>query len=227
MDIKGKKLLLLGDSIMNGSGNNEYGVGEYLVKDYGVKLYKYCQGGARVGYFEGKNWMVEQVRRSIHDKVDPDIIIFDGFTNDCHTNPPESECDVPLGEMSEGFEGFDIFAVSKDNTTFSNCFENIAAALKKYYPNARCLFIRPHRMVSRGEKCQVEYGERAIAICRKWGIPVCDLYKDCDFDTFREEDRDKYTNDSYGWGRGDGTHPNARGYEERYMPVIEKSISKL
>ena len=64
-DLKGKKLLVFGDSIINGSGNNNFGVGEYLERDYGVKLYKYCIGGARVGFVEGKSWVVEQVRKII------------------------------------------------------------------------------------------------------------------------------------------------------------------
>ena len=219
-DLKGKKLLVFGDSIINGSGNNNFGVGEYLERDYGVKLYKYCIGGARVGFVEGKSWVVEQVRKIIDDGVQPDIILFDGFTNDCLG-------DVPLGEMSSGFDNFDIFKVGKENTNFSNCFENVLSALKKYLPNAKAMFIRPHRMGRRGEKEQILYGERAVELCKKWGVAVCDLYELSGLDTFLPEHRDKYTNDSYGLGMGDCTPPNAAGYEEKYMPVIEKAIKNL
>ena len=52
----GKNLLLLGDSIMYGSGNGGVGVGEYLSADLGFNLIKYCVGGARVGYREGKSY---------------------------------------------------------------------------------------------------------------------------------------------------------------------------
>ena len=225
--LKNKNLLLLGDSIMFGSGNNGVGVGEYLEKDYGINLFKYCVGGARVGYREGKDWVVEQVRRSVNDGVEADLIVFDGFTNDCHTTLTGYDCDVPLGEISNGFEGFDIFKVSKENTNFSNCFENVVAALKKYYPSAKILFVRPHRMGRRGEQVQIEYGERAVQICRKWGIAVCDLYKESGLDTFLPEHRDLYTNDSYGWGTGDCTHPNAEGYRKFYMPLIERTLEDL
>lgn len=226
-DLTNKKVLVLGDSIMNGSGNHSFGVGEYLQKDYSITLYKYCVGGARVGFFAGKNWVVEQVRKAVTAGVKPDLIIFNGFTNDCHQQEAGGPCDVPLGEIKEGFDPVEIFEVQKDNTNFSDCFQSVAAALKKYFPDSKYLFVRPHRMGKRGEKEQVLYGERAIELCKKWGIAVCDLYKDCEMDTFKPEDRDKYTNDSYGWGTGDCTHPNARGYEEKYMPVIEKAIKAL
>ena len=224
-DLKNKKVLVFGDSIMNGSGNFEYGVGEFLQRDYGITLYKYCVGGARVGYKEGKSWVVEQVRQAIADGVKPDLILFNGFTNDCHQANMIGACDIPLGEIKS--EVTDLFDVKKENTNFSDCFQSVVKALKEHFPNSKYLFVRPHRMGKRGEKEQIIYGERAVELCKKWEIPVCDLYRDCDLDTFRPEDRDKYTFDSYNWGTGDCTHPNDRGYEEKYMPVIEEAIKNL
>lgn len=225
-EFKGLDFLVFGDSIMYGSGNCGFGVGEYLKKDLGANVKKYCIGGARTGYFEGKSWIVDQVKDAIFAGVRVDYIVFNGFTNDC-CKTDKINCDVPLGEASEGFDGFDIFKVKKENTTFSNCFENIVCALKKYFPEAKLLFVRPHRMGRREEGVQIEYGERAVEICKKWGVPVCDLYKESGLDTFLEEHRDLYTCDSYGWGHGDCTHPNALGYEKFYMPLIEKALKAL
>ena len=225
-DFVGKSLLVFGDSIMYGSGNGGIGVGEYLEKDLGFKLTKYCVGGARVGYYEGKNWMVEQVREAVNDNPAADYIVFDGFTNDCYKTDGINY-DVPLGDLSQGFEGFDIFAVEKENTTFSYCFENIVAALKRYFPQAKLLFVRPHNMGRRGEEIQRVYGDRAVEICKKWNVPVADVYKDTDLNTFLADHRDKYTADTYNWGRGDSTHPNDLGYREKYMPLIESAIKKL
>ena len=224
-DFSGKTLLVLGDSIMYGSGNGGKGVGEYLGERFGFILKKYCVGGARVGYYEGKNWLVEQVRSAILDGISPDYIIFDGFTNDCNMTDGKS-CDVPLGEISPGFEKFDIFLVKKENSTFSYCFECIIHALKKYFREAAPLFVRPHKMGRRDAKMQLIYGERAVEICKKWGVAVADIYKDGGLDTFVGEQRDKYTNDTYGWGMGDCTHPNAAGYIEKYLPVIEAALIK-
>ncbi len=221
--LNGKKLLVFGDSIMYGSGNGGFGVGEYLERDYGVKLKKYCVGGARVGYYEGKNWIIEQVRQSVENGDDADCVIFDGFTNDCYKTDGVNY-DVPLGEMSDGFDNFDIFAVSKQNTTFSNCFENVLAAFKKYFPQAKVVFVRPHNMGRREEEIQRVYGERAARLCKKWGVTVADVYSESGLNTFNPEDRDKYTFDSYGWGRGDCTHPNDLGYREKYLPIIIKAL---
>lgn len=225
-DLSGKTCLLFGDSIMYGSGNGGFGVGEYLNKDLRLSIKKYCVGGARTGYYEGKNWLVQQVRDAITAGETADYIVFDGFTNDCYKTDGV-KCDVPLGEMTAGFDGFDIFAVEKENSAFSDCFENIVCAFKKYFPDAKILFVRPHNMGRRGEEIQKIYGERAAAICEKWGVAVADIYRESDMNTFLPDHRDAYTTDTYNWGRGDCTHPNARGYEEKYMPLIEKALEEL
>lgn len=221
-----KSLLVFGDSIINGSGNDNFGIGEYLAQSYGFKLYKYCVGGARTGYNEGKSWIVEQVKKAVLDGLNPDYIVFNGFTNDCNMTDGIN-CDVPLGEISSGFDGLDIFAVKKEGSSFSNCFENILHALKTYFPCAKCLFVRPHKMGRRDGRAQVLYGCRAVELCKKWKIEVADIYEESDLDTFNPSDRDKYTADTYGLGRGDCTHPNALGYEEKYMPIIIKHINRL
>lgn len=225
-NFKGKTLLVFGDSIMYGSGNNGMGIGEYLSHDLGFSLEKYCIGGARVGYYPGKNWVVGQVRSAVRDGISADYIVFDGFTNDCNMTDGRN-CDVPLGEITDGYEKFDIFAVKEERTTFTNCFENIAHAFRKYFPRAKLLFVRPHNMGRRDDYFQRLYGERALELCKKWGIAVADIYSNSDLNTFDPDMRDKYTNDSYGWGRGDATHPNSFGYTEKYMPIIEEVIKTL
>ncbi len=224
-EFSGKKLLIFGDSIMYGSGNGGYGVGEYLANRFGFSLAKYCVGGARVGRQEGKSWIVEQVRSAIERGEKPHLIVFDGFTNDCNMTDGAT-CDVPLGGEHNPTV-CDVFGVSEVNTNFTDCFESIAASLIKYFKDSKVLFVRSHKMGRRGAEVQKVYGERAVSICKKYNISVADIYNDGGLDTFDEALRDKYTNDSYGWGRGDCTHPNADGYEKFYMPVIEEAVLKL
>ena len=226
MDYKDKTLLIFGDSIMNGSGNNDYGVGEYLSEMLGFKLLKYTVGGARVGFVQGKSWEVEQVKTIIADKVQPDYIVFDGFTNDCHTNDKNPEPDVPLGEMPKGYNAKPLDEVTKSDD-FSTCFDAIISALMSNFPQAKILFIRPHNMGRRDDFLQRQYGERALAICEKWGVPYVDLYSESGMNTFIPAHRDLYTCDSYGWGTGDCTHPNALGYKLKYMPLIVAKIKTL
>ena len=152
--------------------------------------------------------------------------MLDGFTNDC-CRSSDGVHDVPLGEIAEGYECFDIFAVEKNDTNFSNCLENVFAALKKYYPQAKILFVRPHKMGKRDKTSQKIYGERAVEICRKWSVEVADIYSESALDTFLTEHRDAYTFDSYNQGFGDCTHPNAECYKKFYMPIIERKIKEL
>ncbi len=226
MEYTGKKLLVLGDSIAFGSGNGGFGVGEYLARDLGFDVVKYAVGGARVGFKQGKNWLVGQVRSVLADGVCPDYIIFDGFTNDCNISEGATLPDVPLGEISEGYEDFDISKITEKDT-FSRCFEEIVYTLMTAFPKAKILFFRPHNLGRRDDKLQKLYGERALEICRKWGVPYVDLYSECGMNTFLPLHRDMFTCDSYGWGRGDCTHPNSQGYELKYMPLIEAKIKTL
>lgn len=227
VDLSNKSVMILGDSIMNGSGNHDFGVGEYLVQDFGMTLFKYCVGGARVGYKEGKNWVIEQVRLAIHSGNKPDYILFNGFTNDCYRADSTCQPDVPLGEISQGYDPENIFEIGTQNTTFSGCFESIVYALMTHFPQAKILFIRPHNMGRREDALQRLYGERALSICQKWGIPYVDLYRESGMNTFLPEHRDLFTADTYGWGKGDCTHPNALGYQLKYMPLIKAKLLQL
>lgn len=217
----GKTLAVFGDSIMYGSGNGGTGVGEYLSRSFGWKLLKYCVGGARVGYQSGKSWLIAQIRQAIADKIQPDYIVFDGFTNDCNMGDGKT-CDVAIGEISE--ELTDIFAITPDAAPFTRCFRSAVAAFKEYFPAAKILFVRPHKMGRRDGEAQKIYGDRAAEICAANGIAVADIYGESGLDTFSAEHRDLYTADTYGQGRGDCTHPNALGYEKFYMPIISEKL---
>lgn len=226
MDYSDKLLAVFGDSIANGSGNNDFGVGEYLQKDLGFQLKKYAVGGARVGYKQGKNWLIEQVKIALNEGIQPDYIVFNGFTNDCNVSEGATEPDVPLGEIMAGYDGFDIDKVTRQDT-FSYCFETVIYTFMTRFPKAKILFFRPHNMGRRDDELQKQYGERALTLCKKWGVAFVDLYSESGLNTFLPNHRDLFTNDSYGWGRGDCTHPNALGYELKYMPLIEAKIKTL
>lgn len=221
-DWSGKRLAVFGDSIMFGSGNHGVGVGEFLRDKYGFGLYKYCIGGARVGYYEGKSWMVDQVKQAVKDGIRPDIILFDGFTNDCYKTDGE-HFDVPLGKRGGAKPLEEI--TKADN--FSVCFESIVKAFSDIFPGAAVVFVRPHRMGRREDGAQRDYGDRAAEICRDYGVTVADIYGKSGLDTFDPSMRDAFTCDSYGWGRGDATHPNEEGYRRFYLPILCEEIEKI
>lgn len=220
--LSGKRLAVFGDSIMFGSGNNGVGVGEFLRDLYGFELIKYCVGGARTGYQEGKSWIVDQVRQAVKEGIQPDFILFDGFTNDCYKTDGE-HFDVPLGER----RGAKTLGEITHTDDFSVCFESIVKAFCDLFPHAAIIFVRPHRMGRREDAAQRDYGERAVEICRDYGITVADIYGKSGLDTFDPVLRDGYTCDSYGWGRGDATHPNEEGYRRFYLPILCREIDRI
>ena len=226
-DLKGKRVLVFGDSIMFGSGNNGFGVGEFLAADLGMVCVKYAVGGARVGFVEGKSWLAEQIASAVEAGEQADYIVFDGFTNDCNISEGSTLPDVPLGEIPAGYPPTEVASLKKEGSTFSECFQSVIYTLLLRFPKAKLLFIRPHNMGRRDDKLQKLYGERAIEICEKWGVPYVDLYKFSSLNTFMPLHRDMFTCDSYGWGRGDCTHPNAEGYRLKYMPLIESAIKLI
>ena len=226
-DLKGKTVMVFGDSIMYGSGNGGFGVGEYLERDLGMKCVKYAVGGARVGYVEGKNWLPGQIIRALRDGAEADYIVFDGFTNDCNISEGAAECDVPLGEPADGYDCPEVTGLKREGGTFAESFQSVLYTLLLRFPEAKILFIRPHNMGRRGDAEQKRYGELALSLCRKWGVPYVDLYGNSGMNTFIPLHRDLFTCDSYGWGRGDCTHPNAAGYELKYMPLIESALKAL
>lgn len=118
-NLSGKKVLVFGDSIMYGSGNGGFGVGEYLEKDLKMVCKKYAVGGARVGYKAGKSWVPEQVAKAIEEGAEADYIIFDGFTNDCNISEGATEPDVPLGEILPGYEFPEAGELKKEGSTFA------------------------------------------------------------------------------------------------------------
>ena len=65
------------------------------------------------------------------------------------------------------------------------------------------------------------YYPKMIEMLNKWGIPYCDLYKNCPPLYFIPYLKTNYTK------KGDGWHPNELGYMCFYVPKIETFIKSL
>lgn len=163
-DLKGKKVLVFGDSIMYGSGNGGFGVGEYLERDLGMVCKKYAVGGARVGFRAGKSWVPEQIMKALDEGAEADYIIFDGFTNDCNISEGAAGPDVPLGAVTSDssrrpYECPTVYELKREGSTFAECFQSVIYTLLLRFPKAKILFIRPHNMGRRDDDLQRQYGE--------------------------------------------------------------------
>lgn len=215
IDLSNKFIVGFGDSIMRGDGNNHVGIPDIISNMYKCSFKNYAKGGATICVVDDNtNNVVNQFNTLSNDISRADIILVNGLANDAYNL-------TTIGTITEGYD--EIF----DTHTFCGAFEWIIKTLVTKYNKSSHIYIRVHKMKSRTVQAQETYGNLAIQICKKWGIPIVDLYEDCSLNTWIPSLCLKYTYDSYGTGLGDGTHPNELGYKHYYIPRIVAKINDL
>src|SRR5699024_1755390 len=125
-----------------------------------------------------------------------------------------------IGEISDGYD------LPEEVNTFSGAFEELIYKIRNEWIDSKIVYVRVHNMSSRDDR-QVLFGERAIEICRKWSIPVVDIFNEGQLNTHIDEMKRIYTVDTYETGEGDGTHPNTEGYRKFYVPLIESKLKSV
>lgn len=86
-----------------------------------------------------------------------------------------------------------------------------------------------HKLGSRDNDVQEKLRAIELAICRKYGVAVADVYGQTDLDTNDVNKKNDYTFDSLGanglpGNNGSGTHPNLKAIEEFYVPVVTEAL---
>lgn len=213
----GKVIYNFGDSIAAGAGNSNVGYGDLIAQKYGVLCVDYSQSGATLSKVNG------QSMGCILDHIDgssatlPDVILLEGASNDY------SEARV-TGTMSDKYD----FAGTYDVTTFAGAMETAIYKLMTKYPGVPIIWVYSHQQDSRHSKTvgevTVDYGDMhdlSLTICKKWGVPVADMFEAGGMNTNFAYHKTNYT------GSGDGTHPNADGYNKYYVPKISAKISDV
>ncbi len=209
MELKGKIIDFLGDSITEGRGV------ENLCNRYDNRLkemlglsavYNYGIGGTRIAYQSAPSEM------PVHDlyfcgrayKLNPDadvIVVYGGVNDWIHG-------DAPIGEIGD-----------TTPTTFCGAVEFLMTLLETLYPNAQLAFVTPahacynglsdkvasSRPVKRADALPlVEYVKIIEKTADKHGIPVLNFYEKLGIDPNNEEQRAEYTID--------GLHFNDKGH---------------
>lgn len=218
--LNGKVIMSFGDSIMAGDGNSGVGIADIIGTRHNMTVKDFSLGGATITYVPdastARKNITSQVTEAISSVVDaPDYIIFDGLTNDINGGAVQ-----PLGEVSEGYGS------EFDNTTFCGAFEHIVRTLKTSYPSSKLAYVHVHHMASRNLNNQNIFGDKAEEICRKWGVPIADIYHSGGLNTFIDE-MHKYTKATTEQPTGDRTHPTQEGYELFYIPIIESVLKSI
>ena len=210
MELKGKKVIFLGDSITEGAG-----VSDIANCRYDNRLKKLCGFSEVCNYGVGGSRLAYQSKPSenpAHDLYfcgrmfkmvkDADLVVVYGGVNDYLHG------DAPIGEYGDNTP-----------TTFCGAVRYLMTNLRERYPNAQLAFLTPAhccrpigsdkdpspRPMKRPDaKPLVFYVETIERTAKEFGIPVFNMFENLGLDPNNEEIREKYT--------VDGLHFNDDGH---------------
>ena len=204
MELKGKKINFLGDSITEGCGTSceEKNYVSVFGRLSGAVVRNYGISGTRIARqtvpSEEPKFDNDFVKRADEMDGDADIIVVFGGTND-------------HGHGDAAFGTFD----SRDVHTFYGAMHTLCQKLINKYPDAEIMFMTPlHKL---GENKQInEFGVRNVAtlsgyvdaikeVTKYYAIPTLDLYSVSGLQPEVEVLKERYM--------PDGLHPNDAGAE--------------
>lgn len=205
MELTGKKIAFLGDSITEGVGVSslEHVYWNVVGRQTGAQVYGYGIGGTRIapnhlaGYddYVDANWFGTRVEKMIPDA---DIVVVFGGTNDF------GHGDAPLGTMKD-----------RTNDTFYGAYHLLMQQLIERYPYAQLIVMTPlHRI---GEEMMPfnETGVRRVGplkcyveaireVAEFYSVPLVDLFAESGLQPRVKLLREMYV--------PDGLHPNDAGH---------------
>ena len=213
MDLKGKKINCLGDSITEGYGTThiENTYWNRLAASTGATVRGYGIGGTRIArqHAPSENPLYDRWFCSRVSEMDPDadVIVVFGGTNDFGTG------DAPLGPED-----------SRDEYTFYGGLNILCDHLKETFPTAKIVFMTPlHRCGE--DNLRNKWGIRNVCplsgyvkiikkVCRKNDFSVIDCYSLSVLDPNKGDCKERYI--------PDGLHPNDEGHTVLSKFVLKK-----
>ncbi len=208
MELKGKRINFLGDSITEGHGTSDWGAKPFhqllRVRCELAEARNYGQGGtkiARLPVITDHPFDQDFNLRALDMNHDADAVVVFGGTNDFGHGT------IPLGDMD-----------SRDIHTFYGGLHTLCTFLINTYKDKPIIFMTPlHRLnevldhnnrIKEGNKNArplVDFVRAVREVCEFYGIPVLDLYRDCAMYGQNWAWCEKYM--------PDGLHPSDAGHE--------------
>ena len=216
MDLSGKKIVFLGDSITEGYGvacegniylnriKSECGLREAV--NYGIGGTRFAYQNGSGGYSEGEFKDVDGCMANRFDKMDDDadaVVLFGG-TNDF------GHGDAPMGTMAD----------RTPDTFYGACHYIFSGLLRKYLGKPIVVMTPVHRLVedeSLAKKAPLtllDYVNAIREVAEYYGLYLLDLYKYCPLQPKVIEVGEKYM--------PDGLHPNDEGHA-----IISRILKKF
>lgn len=176
MELNGKKVAFLGDSITEGAGasDEQHRYTHVFGAIAGCEIFVDGISGTRIAKqnaptVDNPRFDLDFVSRVPALPADADVIVVFGGTNDF------GHGDAPFGNFED-----------RTQDTFCGAMHVLCKALVEKYPYATIVFMTPlHRLGEYGEinelgiprKTLVEYVNMIRRVCEYYSIPVVDLYK--------------------------------------------------
>lgn len=203
MDLRGKKIVFLGDSITQGAGatKKENVYLEVCAKKLGAKAVNFGVGGTRIApqitpsaeAFCDEYFLL---RAKKMDK-DADLVVVFGGTNDF------GHGDAPFGRIGD-----------KDPATFCGAYDALIEYLMATYGKEKLIIVYPLRRrnetatngdgsKAEGSKPLAEYHDAEKAIAEKYGLRSVDFWNDGDLNPNTPDGNENFA---------DGLHPNDIGH---------------
>ena len=217
MELKGKKIAFLGDSITEGYGTTgeDATFWRILGRETGAQVFGYGIGGTRIAPLlnpaadDPAMWGKDFCTRVDTMIPDADIVVVFGGTNDF------GHGDVPFGDQTD-----------REPTTFCGAAHTLCRKLLERYPAGQIVIMTPTHRLDEQDRGLNAFGIRRCGIlidyvrairetAEYYSIPVLDLYRVSGIQPAVEEMKVRYM--------PDGLHPNDAGH----VKIAEKLIGFL
>lgn len=233
----GKTIIWNGDSIC--AGSHDTGNWATRIAEHNLMTYKnYAVGGGTIAQDapvmksgKPRHSVCATIDKMYAEYPDADYVVFEGGTNDAGLLGVAIHGDArtKLGT----FESAN-FCGEYDQTTFCGALESVFYRATKYWAGKKIGYIVAQKMAC----CPIErfnnrrlYFDKAVEICRKWGIPYLDLWNGCYlnpylpwmYDAQKMPDENKLENKGF---YIDGQHLTAKGYDFT-ADIVESWLKSL
>lgn len=216
-NLYGKKVTLNGDSIAYGQGTGGTGFMDYIAEKYSMTLDKKAVGGGTIADLSKRYPDKHCICNTVSDMAkDVDYAIFEGGYNDWYLL-------TQIGAIT------DTMSDDLDTSKFYGALESICRQALKIWKGKKIGFVITHKINDAWRTQKQEgntyptlegYYDAIRKVCEKYSIPYLDLSRVSRFNT-ELADYKLYTYNS------DGIHPIKEGYENFYVPLIERWMEQL
>lgn len=216
-NLYGKKVTLNGDSIAYGGGTGGTGFMDYIAEKYSMTLDKKAVSDGTIADLSKRYPDKHCICNTVSDMAkDVDYAIFEGGYNDWYLW-------TQIGAIT------DTMSDDLDTSKFYGALESICMQALKIWKGKKIGFVITHKINDAWRTQKQEgntyptlegYYDAIRKVCEKYSIPYLDLSRVSRFNT-ELADYKLYTYNL------DGIHPIKEGYENFYVPLIERWMEQL